>query len=81
MMIAAIVLHQFLGWPLLAGVVIAAAIATVPGLVQLFAQVNADNRFAVFGIALQAIAGTVIGMVLTYVPMVLVYFLTGHPSW
>jgi hypothetical protein len=81
MVIVAIAVHSFLGWPLLTGVVIAAAILTVPGLLQLLSQANADNRPAVFGIALQAIGGTVIAAVLAYVPMVLVYLFTGHAIW
>ena len=81
MVIVAVALHYFLGWPLLAGVVIAAAILIAPGLLQLLSQTNDENRPAVFGIALQAIGGTIIGAVLAYVPMVLVYFFTGHATW
>ena len=47
MVIVAVALHSLLGWPLLAGIVIVAAILTVPGLIKLFAQVNDENRPAV----------------------------------
>jgi len=56
-------------------------ILTVPGLIKLFAQINDENRAAVFGIALQAVGGTIIAGALAYVPMVLVYFFTGHATW
>jgi Mn2+/Fe2+ NRAMP family transporter len=55
MVIVAVALHLLLGWPLLAGIVITAAVLTIPGLIKLFAQVNDENRTAVFGIALQVI--------------------------
>jgi hypothetical protein len=81
MIIVSVVLHQLLGWPLLVGVLIAALIATIPELLQLLSQTNPDNKLAISAIALKAIAGMLIGVVVTYVPIVLVYFFTGHPSW
>jgi hypothetical protein len=81
MVIVAVAVHLILGWPLLAGIVIVAVILTVPGLIKLFAQVNDENRPAVFGIALQAVGGTIIAAVLAYVPMVLFYYFTGHATW
>jgi hypothetical protein len=81
MVIVAVALHLILGWPLLAGIVITAAALIVPGLIKLFAQVNDENRPAVFGIALQAIGGTVIASIIAYVGVALGYFFMGHPSW
>lgn len=81
MVIVAVALHIILGWPLLAGIVIVAAILTVPGLIKLFTQINDENRPAVFGIALQAVGGTIIASTLAYVGAVLGYFFTGHATW
>jgi hypothetical protein len=81
MVIVAVALHLILGWPLLAGIVITAAALTVPGLIKLFAQINDENRTAVFGIALQAIGGTVIASIIAYVGMAVAFFFMGHPSW
>jgi hypothetical protein len=81
MVIVANRLHLILGWPLLVGVVIVALIVTVPGLIKIFSQINDENRFAVFGVATQVIGATMIVAVLSYVPMVLFYFFTGHASW
>jgi hypothetical protein len=44
MVIVAVALHLLLGWPLLAGIAIAAAVLTLPGLIKLFVQVNDENR-------------------------------------
>jgi hypothetical protein len=73
MVIVAVALHLILGWPLLVGIVIAAAILTVPGLIQLFVQINDENRPAVFGIALQAVGGTIVAATIAYVGVVLAY--------
>ena len=81
MVIVSVAIHLLLGWPLLVGIVIAAAILTAPGLIRLFSQVNDENRPAVFGIALQAIGGTIIASAIAYVGVVLGYFFMGHPSW
>jgi hypothetical protein len=80
MVIVSVALHLLLGWPLLVGIVIALAILTAPGFIRLFSQVN-DDRPAVFGIALQAIGGTIIASAIAYVGVVLGYFFMGHPSW
>jgi hypothetical protein len=55
MVIVAVALHLLLAWPLVVGIAVIAAILTVPGLIKLFAQINDENRPAVFGIALQVI--------------------------
>jgi hypothetical protein len=81
MVIVAVLLHLILGWPLLAGVVIVALFVTVPGLIKIFSQINDENKLAVFGIAIQVVGATIIVAVLSYVPMVLVYFFTGHATW
>ena len=56
-------------------------VVTVPGLIKIFSQINDENRFAVFGVATQAIGATIMVAVLSYVPMVLFYFFTGHATW
>jgi hypothetical protein len=81
MVIVAVALHLFLGWPLLAGIVITAALLTAPGLIKLFAQINDENRAAVFGIALQAIGGTLIAATLAYLGAALGQYFAGHPTW
>jgi hypothetical protein len=81
MVIVAVAIHLLLSWPLLAGIVITAAVLTVPGLIKLFAKVNDENRPAVVGIALQAIGGTIIASIIAYVGMALAYFSMGHPTW
>jgi hypothetical protein len=81
MVIVAVALHLILGWPLLVGIVIVAAVLTVPGIIKLFAQINDENRPAVFGIALQAVGGTIIASILAYVGVAGGLFFTGHPSW
>jgi hypothetical protein len=47
---------------------------------KIFSQINGENRFAVFGIAIQVIGATIGVAVLSYVPMVLFYFFTGHAT-
>jgi hypothetical protein len=81
MVIVANLLHLILGWPLLVGVVIVALIVTVPGLIKIFSQINGENRFAVFGIAIQVIGATIGVSILAYVPTVLFYYFSGHATW
>jgi hypothetical protein len=79
MVIVANLLHLILGWPLLVGVVIVALTVAVPGLIKILSQINNENRFAVFGIAIQVIGANRCSLVLR--PMVLFYFFTGHATW
>ena len=81
MVIVAVALHLIFGWPVLAGIVVTAAVLTVPGLIKLFAQVNDENRPTVFGIALQAIGGTLIAATIAYVGAALGQYFAGHPTW
>jgi hypothetical protein len=81
MVVVAVALHLILGWPLLAGIVIGAAILTVPGLIKLLSQANNENRHVVFGIALQAIGGIMIAAIIAYVGAVIGTLVSGHASW
>jgi hypothetical protein len=56
-------------------------VLTVPGLIQLFTKMNKENKPAVFGIAFQAIGGTIIASALAYIGAVIGTFASGHPSW
>ncbi|HXM04231.1 MAG TPA: hypothetical protein VN939_16595 [Chthoniobacterales bacterium] len=81
LVIVVVALHLLLGWPVIAGFVIAAAPPHGARIHQTFSQANGQNRPAVFGISSRAIGRTIIAAVLAYVPMVLVYFFTGHATW
>jgi hypothetical protein len=76
LIIIALVLHLLLGWPLWVSVLIAGGGQTAMAIVG-------RKRL---GIPIPApishiIAGAIIGILLSYIPMVLVSHWTGHPSW
>jgi hypothetical protein len=76
LVIIALVLHLLLGWPFWVSVLVAGGGQTAIAIV---------GR-KLLGIPLPApvlhiIAGAICGMLLSYVPMVLVFHWTGHPSW
>jgi hypothetical protein len=71
--------HRFLVVP--AGVLIVAAVLTIPGLIQLFTKMNKENKPAVFRIAFQVIGGTIIASALAYIGAVIGTFASGHPTW
>jgi hypothetical protein len=76
--IVAVVLHLWLGWPVWVSVLVAFGGQTILGLISAIATAG---RMLPASIFLQAIGGALIGMVLAYIPMVIVFYFTGHPSW
>jgi hypothetical protein len=74
--IIALVLHLSLGWPVWVSVLVAFGGQTLLGIVY-----SLSTTQTLPGPLHQIIGGAVIGMVLAYIPMALVGFLTGHPSW
>jgi hypothetical protein len=76
LIIIALGFHFLLGWPLWVSVLVAGGGQTAIAIV--------GRRLK--GIPLPApvshiIAGAIGGMLLSYVPMVLFFYWTGHPSW
>jgi hypothetical protein len=76
LVIIALVLHFLLGWPLWLSVLVAGGGQTAIAIVG-----NKLLRTPLLAPVSHIIAGAIGGMLLSYVPMVLVFYWTGHPSW
>lgn len=76
LVIIALALHLVLRWPLWVSVLVAGGGQTILGIAH-----SLSTTRTLPGPLLVIIGGAVIGMAVAYVPMVIVFYLTGHPSW
>jgi hypothetical protein len=76
LVIIALTLHLLLGWPVWVSVLVAGGGQTGLGILYSLSTARAlpAPLYAIIG-------GGLIGMLLSYVPMIIVFYLMGHPWW